>query len=138
MIGWDGFSMGMVTREFYQVQSWHLALSSSSLSPHRWTTSFIKHLLKITHCQWVYRNEVVHHNTMGKNKEREKQTLAEQIQAELELGVVDLLPEDWRLMEVQLEDLTDSSGESHTYWLLAVETAQIVGQMSSLPQTGID
>ncbi len=54
------------------------------------------------------------------------------------MGYKDLLLADRQLVEVQLGDLKESNGDQHAYWLLAMETARIVGRMLTVPPTGIE
>lgn len=136
-VGWDRFVMGMVSSEFHDIQVKHLAFSSSHLSAMEWMKTFITHLLQLSHCQWIYQNKPVHNKVTGTNARREKELLRSQIDAEMEWGVEYLLPSDCCLMDIEMKNLQDTNGEHHTYGLLAVETAHIVGEMMSLLAQGI-
>ncbi len=48
-----------------------------------------------------------------------------------------LRPEDYHLMLAPLDNIAASSGERHEYWLLAVETARRIGEMTPFEPTGI-
>ncbi len=98
---------------------------------------FITQLLQITHGQWVYQNEVVHNATTRTKHTGKKQQLQERIDAEFVCGLEYLRPEDYHLMLAPLHDIETSSGERHKYWLLAVETTQTIGEMTSFEPTGI-
>lgn len=86
IIGWDGFVMGMVSGEFQRIQADHLAINSSRLKISGWVHRFTTHLLQITHCQWIYRNAVVHDAIDGEEAQSKKQLLQEKIDIELGQG----------------------------------------------------
>ncbi len=127
----------MISLDVQQIQADYLSISDSWISLRQWMRQFIIQLLQITHGQWVYRNEVVHNANTGTQRTEKKRRLQERIDAEVERGVEHLRPEDDHLMLAPLEDIATSSGERHEYWLLAVETARRLGEMSMLDPTGI-
>ncbi len=45
-----------------------------------------------------------------------------EVERQRELGNAGLLEEDKYLAEVNLEEMSTSSGERHHYWLLAIQT----------------
>lgn len=98
---------------------------------------FITHLLQISHGQWIYCNKVVHNKTSGLHCNNEKSWLQEHIDEELCQEVQHLWPEDWYLMMFELDNLDTTAGKWQEYWLLAVETTGLLGQMESFPPTGI-
>ena len=53
-----------------------------------------------------------------------KEELLVEIERQRELRDAGLLEEDKYLAEVNLEEMSTSSGERHHYWLLAIQTAQ--------------
>ncbi len=53
-----------------------------------------------------------------------------QIEDQLARGEEDLLENDRYLMEINLGDLHESTGDRHEYWLLAIKAARIAGQIS--------
>ncbi len=52
-----------------------------------------------------------------------KEEIQRDIEEQIELGAMGLLEEDQWMMEVNLGDMTSSSGESEEYWLLAIQAA---------------
>ncbi len=72
--------------------------------------------------------------TFWEKRAKEKRSFQEQISAELKTGSKDLLLAD---RQVQLGDLKESNRDQHAYCLLAMETARIVGRMSTVPPIGI-
>ena len=53
-----------------------------------------------------------------------KEELQSLIEDQLELGEEGLEEENKYLLEINLDDLTTTSGETQTYWLLAIQVAR--------------
>ena len=81
-------------------------------------------LLEATHGQWLCRNVVVHDIIGGLETVKRKQELQSEIERQVELGGEGLVEQDKYLLEINLEDLEQSSGEGHYYWLLAIQSAR--------------
>jgi hypothetical protein len=64
-IGWCYFTEGYITTHFYDIQRFHLSMSSSYLNGSDWTKQFISKLLQLTHSQWIYRNISLHDKKQG-------------------------------------------------------------------------
>ncbi len=92
-IGWDGFTMGMISTEFQRIQADHLAVNSSCLSLAQWMRRFIMHLMQISHGQWVYGEDIVHDELTGIKCSKEKQDIHTWIIDEWFKGLEDLLPQ---------------------------------------------
>ncbi len=67
---------------------------------------------------------MVHDRWSGTANALRKEQLLVEIEEQLENGD-DLLPEDQYLMEINLGDINNSTGDSHEYWLLAVRAARV-------------
>ncbi len=72
----------------------------------------------------TYRNYIVHDPVSGVIATAKKEELLVEIERQRELGDAGLLEEDKYLAEVNLEEMSTSSGERHHYWLLAIQTAR--------------
>ena len=124
-IGWTRFLEGMVSKEFLRAQTAYTATRRRPvLTAQRWITGLITRLLEIAHGQWIYRNFVVHDRVAGTLATQSKEVLQAEIETQLELGADDLLEEDKYLLEVNLGNLEDSTGDTQAYWLLAIRTAR--------------
>jgi len=123
-IGWRRFLEGMISTEITFIQRQHIAVNGSRMSLDKWCTGLITRLLEITHGQWLYRNYIVHDPVSGIIATARKEELLVEIERQRELGDAGLLEEDKYLAEVNLEELSTSSGERHHYWLLAIQTAR--------------
>ena len=53
-----------------------------------------------------------------------KEKLQSEIETQIQLGGEGLEPEDRFLLEINLEDLETSSGETQEYWLMAILAAR--------------
>ncbi len=52
-IGLKNFTEGHISTQFYEIQTFHLAMSSSYLNGSDWTKQFITKILQIMHSQWI-------------------------------------------------------------------------------------
>jgi hypothetical protein len=122
-IGYRNFMEGYISIHFYEIQNFHLAMSSSFLNGADWSKQFISKILHITHSQWIFRNFSLHDN---RNVYLHKKK-AEEIALELEL-LAGLAPEDVPansqfLLEINFSNLNKSNLESQKYWILAINAA---------------
>jgi hypothetical protein len=102
----------------------YIAVNGLRMSLDKWCTGLITRLLEITHGQWLYRNYIVHDLVSGIIATARKEESLVEIERQRELGDAGLLEEDKYLAEVNLEEMSTSSGERHHYWLLAIQTAR--------------
>ena len=114
---------GMVSKELAPLVRFHCSDEGVG-DINKWTQSFIVHLLEITHGLWIYRNLVVHDELSGIYAVEGRERLLREIEKQIEMGDEDLCEEDKWLMEVNLSDLDESSGDKEAYWLVAVEMAR--------------
>jgi len=80
---------GYISIHFYEIQNFHLAMSSSFLNGADWAKQFISKILYITHSQWIFRNFSLHDKRNGYLHKKK----AEEIALELE-SLAGLAPED--------------------------------------------
>ena len=85
-----------------------------------WAKGFVIKLLGATRGQWLCRNVVVNDIVGGLEAVKRKQELQSEIERQVELGGEGLDEQDKYLLEINLEDLEQSSGEDHYYWLLTI------------------
>jgi hypothetical protein len=64
-IGHRNFMEGYISIHFYEIQNFHLAMSSSFINGANWAKQFISKILHITHSQWIFRNFSLHDNRNG-------------------------------------------------------------------------
>jgi hypothetical protein len=124
-IGWRRFMEGMVARGIEGVLNSADGLAEdSTLTAEKWTMVLVQKLLEITHGMWIYRNLMVHDGVSGVLATTRKEKLMEEIEHQLELGGEGLREEDKWMMEVNLGDLSEGTGERECYWLLAIQAAR--------------
>ena len=114
----------MISKEISLLQNEHTRISGSVHSMNKWSRGLVMKLLEATHGQWLYRNVQVHDSMVGVNATLRKEELQSLIDDQLELGEDGLEEEDKYLLEINFDDLTTTSGETQTYWLLAIQSAR--------------
>jgi hypothetical protein len=124
IIGWRRFMEGMISKEWAELQKDHYNLVGGKVTPSRWAQGLVTRLLEVTHGQWLYRNVQVHDTTSGILATQRKEKLQKEIEDQLALGGSGLEEEDKWLLEINLEDLEATSGETQEYWLLAIIAAR--------------
>jgi hypothetical protein len=117
-IGWRNFTEGYISTQFYNIQCFHLLMSSSYLNGLDWTKQCISKILQITHSQWIYRNISLHNKQQGYLRIKRLEDLLQEISELSELSP-DKVPEGSRfLLEVNFAELTSSHLETQLYWTL--------------------
>ena len=123
MIGWRRFMEGMISKEWITIQKDHFNLFGGSVSPAKWAQGLVTRLLEVTHGQWLYENVQVHDTTTGILATQRKEKLQKEIEDPI-LGGRGLEEEDKFLLEINLEDLETTSGDTQEYCLLAITSAR--------------
>jgi hypothetical protein len=120
-IGWQNFTEGHISIHFYEIQKFHLAMSSSFLNRADWTK--ISKILQITHSQWIYRNTSLHNKHQEYLHNKRAEHLLKEIESFANLAPEDI-PESSRfLLEINFTELTKLHLETQKYWILAVNAA---------------
>ena len=123
LIGWREFTEGHISTHFYEIQSFHLAMSSSYLNGEDWTKQFISKLMQITHSQWILRNFSLHDKKHGYLRNKKADKILHLI-TELSEVAPEEVPEDSRfLLEINFTELKNAHLETQTYWTLAMDAA---------------
>ena len=141
-IGWRCFMEGMISKEIVPLYAQHYNIRGGKLRPEAWGKALVVKLLEITHGQWLYRNIQVHDTATGIYSTQRKEKLQQLIEDQIELGGEGLDDDDLFLLEINLEDLESSSGETQEHWLLAIEAAResrrlrLQSQTASVQQSG--
>jgi hypothetical protein len=76
---------------------------------------------------------MVHDRWAGHNNALRKEQLLSDIEAQMD-NEEELLLEDQFLMEINLGDINQSSGDAHEYWLLAVQAARVAKTLAQETQ----
>ena len=124
LIGWRRFMEGMVANELVEFVRLYGVGDMCKLEAEIWVERLIIKLLEVTHGQWIFRNLMVHDSVSGALVTKDKEDLQLEIEKQKELGGEGLAEQDRWMMEVNLDDLESTTGESQYYWLVAVQTAR--------------
>jgi hypothetical protein len=132
-IGYRNFMEGHISVHFYEIQNFHLSMSSSLINRADWTKHFISKILHITHSQWIFRNFSLHDKRYGYLHKKKVEEIA--LELELLAGVApENIPAESRfLLEINFNDLNKSNMESQKYWILAIQAA-LTAQQCQLAQ----
>ena len=134
-IGWRRFMEGMISQHVVEIQRDHLRCKGIQWQLYRWASGLVVRLLEITHGQWLYRNVVVHDTTAGRLALIRKEKIMADIEAQQAIGEAGLLEEHKYLLEVNLDNLGESDGVGHEYWLLAIRAARVACATIGEPDT---
>jgi hypothetical protein len=85
-IGWRRYMEGMISKEVSGVQAEFNAVGTGSMTTDNWVKGPTIKLLKITHCQWLCRNIVVHDAVGDLQAAQRKQELQTETKRHIELG----------------------------------------------------
>jgi hypothetical protein len=121
---------GMICSKIREIQLDYHHRHGTSINPQRWTRGLILKLMETTHGQWIYRNIQIHDSVSGTQITLRKEAIQKEIEEQMERGGDGLLEEDQWMLEVNLGDLENTSGEKETYWLLAIKTARMAATLS--------
>ena len=120
---------GMISRELVELQKYALVESESRMTVDTWAKSLVIKLIEISHGQWIYRNVVVHDKTAGDLVMQRKEEIRVALEEQMELGEEGLAEEDRYLLDINLDDLDNTTGEDQIYWLLAIQSAREARQL---------
>jgi hypothetical protein len=80
----------------------------------------------------------IHDDIAGTRATLRKEEIQRDIEEQMEMGTTGLLEEDQWMMEVNLGDIENSSGENEEYWFPAIrvawEAATLTWQQTQQPQ----
>jgi hypothetical protein len=122
-IGWRNFKEGYISSHFYNIQRFHLSMSSNYLNGADWTKQFISKILQLTHSQWIYRNISLHDKRHGYLRNKQSESLLQTI-AELPDLSPEEVPNNSRfLLKFNFTELIKAHLEMQRYWTLPVNVA---------------
>lgn len=101
----------------------------------KWSEGLVTQLLEVMHGQWLYWNVHMHDFICGERAIARKEELLRTIEDELDWGREGLAEEDQWLLEINLEDLDSTTGETQMYWLLPIQAAREYRRLTVLVHT---
>jgi hypothetical protein len=123
LIGWRDFTEGYNSTQFYEIQTFHLAMSSSLLNGKDWTKQFISKLLQITHSQWIYCNFLLHDRHQGYLHTKSAEEIMWEIESLSSLAPKDVPKASRFLLKINFTELSKFHIETQKYWTLVVTAA---------------
>ena len=114
---------GHISTHFYEIQNFHLAMSSSFLNGADWAKQFISKILHVTHSQWIFRNISLHDKINGYLHKKKAEEIALKLESLAEIAPEDVPAKSQFLLEINFSELSKSHTESQKYWILAINTA---------------
>ena len=122
-IGYRNFMEGHISIHFYEIQNFHLAMSSSFINGADWAKQFISKILHITHSQWIFRNFSLHDNRHGYLLKKKADEIALELKSLAGIAPEDVPAESRFLLEINFSDLSNSTVDTQQYWILAINAA---------------
>jgi hypothetical protein len=129
LIGWRDFTEGCISTHFYEIQSFHLTMSSSYLNGEDWTKQFILKLLQITHSQWIYQKFSLHDRWHGYLHTKNAAEIMQEIETLSNLAPKDVLKASRFLLEINFTDLSRWYIKTQKYWTLSVNAARTAQEL---------
>jgi hypothetical protein len=123
-IGWVEFLHGKVSTKITQIQNAHCVLAGSNMNGSDWMTQFIRHLIHISHSQWLFRNITLHHHIKGYLRKRDEAAIQQEVVNLLDTSPQSILRESRYLLEIQYHPTTLPSLKHSSYWVLAMRAAK--------------
>jgi hypothetical protein len=111
-IGYYNFMEGNISIHFYEIQNFHLAMSSSFINGADWAKQFISKILHITHFQWIFHNFSLHDNRNGDLHKKKAEDIALELESLAGLAPEDVPAESRFLLEINFSDLNTSNVET--------------------------
>ena len=128
-IGWRRFMEGMISKEIFEIQNKAPADDGTRMELDKWGQQLVIRLLEVTHGQWLYRNVHVHDMVSGDLASKRKEEIRRELLDQMELGGAGLAEEDMYLLEINLDDLDESTGLEQAYWLVALRAARVAREL---------
>ncbi len=122
-IGYRNFMEGHISIQFYEIQNFHLAMSSSFLNATDWTKQFISRIPHVTHSQWIFCNISLDDKTNRYLHKKTSDKIVLKLKSLAGTAPEDVPAESNFLLEINFSNLTKSHIESQKYWILVVNAA---------------
>jgi hypothetical protein len=127
-IGYDNFLEGRISKLFCSMRQWDI--SNRKLRKHagHWCNGLVLHLLQITHRQWTYRCQTVHHKGADGLTEEQQHKIMRDCEDLLWTDPSILLPEDRPLLHLDFESLGNSLAIMRQLWISEMEAATVAAR----------
>jgi hypothetical protein len=122
-IGWRNFMEGYISCHFYNIQRFHLSMSSSYLNGSNWTKMSISKIIQMTHSQWIHQNISLHDKKHSYLRNKQLEDLLQDIAALSDISSKDIPDNCQFLLEFNFTELTAAHLETQRHWTLAMDAA---------------
>ena len=128
-LGWKNFTHGRISYKYVEIQENHILAQSSRgrrlKSSPRWASGLVDMIIRITHRQWLFRNEFLHYqHHYGAESQREySQIMARINHLHQHTDPDDLLPEDRYLLEQDVGTVAQWNARKRQIWAAEFETS---------------
>jgi hypothetical protein len=129
-IGWWRCMEGMTSKSMRAIKYNFHYREGTSMKPEHWAQGLILKRMEVTHGQWIYCNIQIHDAVVGTQVTLRKEAILKEIEEQMELGEAGLQKENNLMLEVNLGDMENSSGEQEEYWLLAIKALQVATSLT--------
>ena len=105
-LGWTNFVEGRISKKYVEVQTDHILSNTNSRRRRKlsakWASGFVDGIIRITHRQWLYRNEYIHytHQYGSESPLERRRSLARITHLHEHTDPDDLLPKDHYLLDL--------------------------------------
>jgi hypothetical protein len=123
-IGWVNFTDGKIARAWRDIQKSYYHSISSRRMTRTWATGVVHQLLMVTHSQWTHRNSILHQRDTSGRVLRDTQDLHAAVQAQFNMGVDGLHPDDHHLLTRGLNAVLTLSLSDGRAWLSGIRIAR--------------
>jgi hypothetical protein len=122
-IGWVEFLHGKVSVAIAKIQEIHCTLSLYHMTGEDW----IKHLLQVSHSQWLYWNFTLHDKTRGYLCLQHRKEVLKELDCLMDTNPDEIPQGSQYLLEMDFTSLYNASFERQSYCVLAVKAARQAG-----------
>jgi hypothetical protein len=122
-LGWQNFLEGRIASSLLALQERYLKEAGSRLRIQSWSTSFIQHLLGITHKQWIYRNVSIHLKVKDGHTAIEHRDLLDEVRNMMQTEPSDLLQRHQHLLDQDWYKMGSCTTSDRLQWLEQMDSA---------------
>ena len=123
-IGTQGTWIGLLPIKLCEMQDRYYTYMGLRSTGEKWGTELINKVLRATLHLWLQRNEVLHAQTKEGIKVMELASLHTAVEEELAKGMGGLQPDDYYLLDKDIEKIKEESLESIRGWLCSIKIAR--------------
>ena len=110
-LGWTNFVEGRISKKYVEMQTDHILSNTNSRrrrkSSAKWASGLVDRIIRITHKQWLYRNEHIHYTRQfnSESPREYNQIMARITHLHENTDPDDLLPKDRYLLDQNIDDV---------------------------------